>query len=121
VLGFEPTLFFEDQDDVIRGVELRSPSSPTAVALREVPERASAMRSYDPVAYMVSDEAAVNDWAARLDELGIDHTPVIRAMTGWMLMCRDPDGIEVRFYTEKSHTEYPPGSTIRPPGPPPVS
>jgi|SRR5581483_9898928 len=119
VLGFEPALYFEDQDDVVRGVEMRRDGCEPAIALRVVPERAAALRDYDPVAYLVEDDAAINAWAAHLDELGVAHGPVVKASVGWLMMCKDPDGIEVRFYTRATHSDVPKGTTIRPGGPAP--
>jgi catechol 2,3-dioxygenase-like lactoylglutathione lyase family enzyme len=121
VLGLEPHLYFEDSDGVIRGVEMRRTGCEPAVALRVVPEKASSLAGHDPVAYLVEDEASINAWAAHLDELGIEHGPVIRGTLGWLLATKDPDGIEVRFYTKATHSEVPKGSTVRPGRPAPTS
>jgi catechol 2,3-dioxygenase-like lactoylglutathione lyase family enzyme len=120
VLGFEPHLYFEDQDDVVRGVEMRRAGCEAALALRVVPEKSHALRDYDPVAWMVEDEAAINEWAAHLDAQNVEHGPVIRATLGWLMVAKDPDGIEVRFYTRAQHSEVEKGTTVRP-GRPPTS
>jgi catechol 2,3-dioxygenase-like lactoylglutathione lyase family enzyme len=37
-------------------------------------------------------------WAARLDELGVEHGPVEEESYGWAVTARDPDGIAVEFF-----------------------
>jgi hypothetical protein len=75
----------------------------TRIALRENPEVARGTAGFDPVIYAVTDRAAVEEWAARLDELGIPHSPVMDATLGWLLVFHDPDGIEIHLYTRERH------------------
>jgi hypothetical protein len=35
------------------------------------------MAGFDPFAILVNSRSDINAWAQRLDELGIDHSPVI--------------------------------------------
>ena len=56
------------------------------------------------------EREAIDKLAARLSALGEEHAGVHRASTGWILpMLHDPDGHEVRFYTQEHHTEPEPG------------
>jgi len=40
----------------------------------------------------------VHRWAARLDELGVEHGPVEEAGYGWAVTARDLDGIPIEFF-----------------------
>ncbi|MBV8979320.1 MAG: hypothetical protein JO086_00290 [Acidimicrobiia bacterium] len=41
------------------------------------------------------------------DELNVEHSPVIEATVGWMMSFKDPDGLELRFYTADRHGDTP--------------
>ncbi len=55
----------------------------------------------DHVGLACATEAAVRDWAARLDELGMTRGPVEDVPYGWAVTARDPDGIAVEFFCSK--------------------
>lgn len=104
VFGLRAMLEFPDDNGVVRGVGYDVPGVPdTWIALRENPEVARGIAGFDPVIYAVEDRDAVEAWAARLDELGIPHSPVIDATLGWMLVFHDPDGIEIHLYSRERH------------------
>jgi catechol 2,3-dioxygenase-like lactoylglutathione lyase family enzyme len=104
VFGLRLVLEFPDEDGAVRGVGYDIPGVPdTRIALRENPDVARGIAGFDPVIYAVEDRAAVQAWAARLDELGIPHSPVIDATLGWMLVFHDPDGIEIHLYSQERH------------------
>ncbi|MFI0483527.1 VOC family protein [Actinomadura sp. 9N215] len=104
VLGLQVHLEFEDDDGVVRGVAGSVPGmGELGLALRENPEAARGFAGFDPVSFGIADKAAADAWAARLDELGIEHSPVIDATAGWIVSFHDPDGIEIRLYSFAMH------------------
>lgn len=52
----------------------------------------------DHVAFTCADRAALEQWSARLDELGIEHGGVVDAHYGSGLSFRDPDNIGLEFF-----------------------
>ena len=57
----------------------------------------------DPASFAVPTERELHEWAARLDDLGIDHSPVLRGFTGWLLVVRNPDGLSIRLHSRETH------------------
>jgi glyoxylase I family protein len=56
----------------------------------------------DHVAFGCADRAALEQWAVRLDELGVPHGPVVDAPYGSGLSFRDPDNIPLEFFAPPS-------------------
>lgn len=80
---------------------------------RNAPEAAA---GFDYFAIGVPDEASIRSLAGHLSSLGEQHAGVHWATIGWILpTLHDPDGHEVRFYTQQHHTEVPQGSVVRNP------
>ena len=52
----------------------------------------------DHVSFGVADRDDLEKWAARLDELGIEHGPLKDASYGSGVSFRDPDGIALEFF-----------------------
>lgn len=52
----------------------------------------------DHVAFSCRDRGELQNWAARLDELGIAHGGIVDAHYGSGLSFRDPDGIALEFF-----------------------
>jgi glyoxylase I family protein len=52
----------------------------------------------DHVSFGCGDRDELQKWAARLDELGITHGPIVDAPYGSGLSFRDPDGIALEFF-----------------------
>lgn len=103
VFGLEVQLEFRDDDDgPVMGVVFE-PSAGVWVALRHNPEAARGIAGFDPVALGVADRAELESWAAHLDALGVEHSPIIEASIGWLLVFHDPDGIEHHLYTMAGH------------------
>ena len=100
VFELKPTMEFPDDDGVVRGVAYQ-PLGGFSLALRENPAVARGIAGYDPFAILLQGRADIDAWAARLDSLGVEHSPVIEASIGWMLAFLDPDGLELRLYTAK--------------------
>jgi catechol 2,3-dioxygenase-like lactoylglutathione lyase family enzyme len=102
VLELEPMLEFPDADGGVAGVAYQ-PKNGFCLSLREHPTLARAMAGFDPFAILVRGQPDVQHWADRLDTLGIQHSPIIQATTGWLLAFHDPDGLELLFYTQARH------------------
>ena len=56
----------------------------------------------DHVAFGCADRNALEDWAQRLDSLGIQHGGIKDASYGSGLSFRDPDGIALEFFAPPS-------------------
>jgi glyoxylase I family protein len=52
----------------------------------------------DHVSFGCADRAELEDWARRLDELGVEHGPIKDASYGSGMSFRDPDGIPLEFF-----------------------
>ena len=53
----------------------------------------------DHLAFKVTGgRAALEAWLARLDERGIEHSEIKRAMNGDVITVRDPDNIQIEIY-----------------------
>jgi catechol 2,3-dioxygenase-like lactoylglutathione lyase family enzyme len=103
VLSLEVQLEFRDDDGVVRGVAFERRNGLT-VCLRESPALAEAMAGYDPYAVLVPTRKDLDVVVELLDRLGIQHSDILTATLGWLLRVPDPDGIELRFYTEETHS-----------------
>ena len=79
------------------------PSLAGHLELRLDPAKVKALRGYDFLTLAVADRSALDNWIARLDALGIHHSPPIVALLGWLLVAADPDGLRLRFYTTEPH------------------
>ncbi len=99
VLGFTPVMDFEEADRLV-GVELERPSGIT-IGLHLAPERAAALRGFDPLALTVTDREELHLWASRLDEMGVEHSEIRSSHLGWALDLTDPDGIRVSLHTRE--------------------
>jgi catechol 2,3-dioxygenase-like lactoylglutathione lyase family enzyme len=97
VLGLRVEREFADDDGVVRGVGGDVDGVPVALRVHET--AATGLAGFDPVCFAIADRAAAEAWIARLDELGVEHPPMIEATTGWMVRVADPDGTEIRLYS----------------------
>jgi catechol 2,3-dioxygenase-like lactoylglutathione lyase family enzyme len=52
----------------------------------------------DHVSFACRDRSELQDWAARLDQLGITHGGIVDAHYGSGVSFRDPDGIALEFF-----------------------
>jgi catechol 2,3-dioxygenase-like lactoylglutathione lyase family enzyme len=84
-------------------VIVRIPGVPHPVELRHEPRAARGMRGFDPVTFTVRTRQDLRAWAEHLTRLGVDHSPELRGIIGWLLVVRDPDGMAIRLYTEEQH------------------
>ena len=56
----------------------------------------------DHVSFGCADRAELQEWAARLDALGIEHGGIVDAGYGSGVSFRDPDGIALEFFAPPS-------------------
>ena len=104
VLGFEVEIEFPDEDGTVRGVAGTLPGlGGVGFALRENPAAARGFAGFDAISFGIADRPAAEAWISKLDELGIEHSPIIDATTGWIVRFHDPDGIEIRLYSFAAH------------------
>ncbi|SHN46985.1 VOC family protein [Cryptosporangium aurantiacum] len=112
-LGYELQTEFVEQGTLM-GVGLSHPNGGPSLALRLDPERAAAAAGFDYFAIGVPDRETIEQLGERLTALGEDHAGVHRAGLGWILpLLHDPDGHEVRFYTQQHHTQTERGEVRR--------
>ena len=79
------------------------PGLGTVLQLRLDPERAARQAMFDPLAIAVDDRASLARWDAALTRLGVLHSPILDAVSGWLIVIQDPDGNRTRLYTLESH------------------
>lgn len=94
--------FRDDADGPVMGIVF-VPVNGVRICLRQNPGAAAGIAGFDPVSLAVVDRDDLDVWAAHLDGLGIEHSPVIDATIGWMIVFHDPDGTEHHLYTLASH------------------
>ncbi|MDL5156213.1 VOC family protein [Actinomycetospora termitidis] len=92
-----------DDDGRLYAVILRVPGLSPLVELRLDPEQAAAHAGFDPLTLAVDDRAALEQWAAHLDHLGVEHSDQITAIQAWLVVFADPDGTRLRLYTLEQH------------------
>lgn len=52
----------------------------------------------DHIGFGVTDRDELDEWEARLAELGVEHSPVADTPVGSALVFRDPDNIQLEFW-----------------------
>jgi catechol 2,3-dioxygenase-like lactoylglutathione lyase family enzyme len=98
VLALQTHIEFPESG-VVMGVAMRDPGGTLDLALRHDPARAAALSGFDPVALRVPNQAALDAWRQRLEDLGEPHGGIVAGHAGRVLVgLHDPDGVEVRLY-----------------------
>jgi catechol 2,3-dioxygenase-like lactoylglutathione lyase family enzyme len=72
-------------------VILQLPGVDIPIELRWAPDAATATVGYDPAHFVAGDTDDLQAWVAHLDTLDIEHSPIITALAGQLLIFRDPD------------------------------
>jgi catechol 2,3-dioxygenase-like lactoylglutathione lyase family enzyme len=104
VFGFQATIEFPDDQGVVRGIAGEVPGLGRAiVALRENAAAAAGCAGFDPFSFGVEGRDDLEAWIGYLDDRGVEHSPLIEASVGWLLVFHDPDGIEIHLYTWAEH------------------
>ena len=91
------------EDGTRYAIILEVPGLGTRLELRLDPAQAAAQRGFDPVTIAVQDRAALATWAGYLDEVEIEHSPILAAIQAWLIVLADPDGRRLRLYTLETH------------------
>lgn len=100
---FEASVLWEEHDDPAHEFVLVF-APPIAIGLHhhtatEAGDHFEESRvGLDHISWQVPDRAGLDGWAARLDELGIAHSPITDAPYGTVLVFRDPDNIQLEFF-----------------------
>ncbi|MGZ4126736.1 MAG: VOC family protein [Actinomycetota bacterium] len=105
VFGFVPVLELEDEGG--RGLKrvLAHPDSRTILGFTvHRSNDGSSFSEYrtglDHLSFGVASRAELDEWVARLDELGIGHSEVRITQIGSLLTVRDPDNIQVELWAD---------------------
>lgn len=97
------------EDGSIYAYILEVPNLGTRLELRLSPEEAEKQKGFDPLTIAVDDRTVLEAWGKHLDELQIEHSPIITAIQAWLIVFNDPDGRRLRLYTLSTH-----GSELKP-------
>jgi hypothetical protein len=74
-----------------------APGLEVPVELRWAPKAAAATVGYNPVNLAAGDLENLHQWIEHLDALQIDHSPIVPANAGHLVVFRSPDGIYLRL------------------------
>ncbi len=87
--GYEVVYLMEPNSGVVMGLESHdvNPSS-------EFDERRVGL---DHLSWAVDSREQLDGWLARLDELGVPHSGITQEDMWDVLVCRDPDNIQLEF------------------------
>lgn len=104
VLGLDRGWEMPDTEGRGQKVVLLHPASPLRLVLTRHQtsqgEAASEFRTgLDHLAFTVTDRAELEAWRARFDECGVEHSEIKEGATGWLIVFRDPDNIQLEVYT----------------------
>ncbi len=101
VLGAEhrPRFDHHDADGVLFGVILELRGFAGMIELRIATEQYPLTVGYDPVTFLVTDDAELERWLEHLDAVGAQHSPIKRRRTGKSIEIFTPDGVLLRVFT----------------------
>jgi catechol 2,3-dioxygenase-like lactoylglutathione lyase family enzyme len=80
-------------------VVLALPGIEVLIELRWAPKAAAATIGYDPVNLAAGDLENLHQWIDHLDALQIDHSPIVPANAGHVIVFQSPDGLYLRLLT----------------------
>jgi glyoxylase I family protein len=58
---------------------------------------------FDHMGFKVDTRAALDEWLARFEELGVRHSPIAKHEYGAVLTFKDPDGIQFEMFFKPDH------------------
>ena len=100
---FEGSVLWEEHDDPAHEFVLIF-APPLAIGLHRHTATAmgdsfsEARVGLDHISFQVPDRGTLEEWAKRLDELDVAHSPITDAPYGTVLVFRDPDNIQLEFF-----------------------
>src|SRR5579859_2581894 len=105
LLGLQKGWEMEDAEGRGRKTILLHPTSPFRLVLtkhQSNPESPASEFStgLDHLAFGVPDREALELWQQHLDAHGVEHTPIKEGATGWLIVFRDPDNIQLEIYSQ---------------------
>jgi glyoxylase I family protein len=93
------------EDDEARHALLLSWGGPVVVGLVQHapsgPRFDPTVTGMDHVAFTVTSRAELDEWAARLDAEGVEHSGAIDVPPGAILNFKDPDGIALALFWDR--------------------
>ena len=92
-----------DADGRVYAYICEMPGLGTLLDLRLEPSHAASARTFDPVTLNIPHRAALREWVAHCDRLGVRHSGEIVTALAFMLVIEDPDGRRIRLYTQEKH------------------
>lgn len=104
VLGLNRGWEMPDEGRRGRKLVLLHPSEPLRIVLtKHLGSDGSVASEFrtglDHIAFAVADRAALEAWELHFDEQGVEHTEIKEGATGWLIVFRDPDNIQLEVYT----------------------
>jgi glyoxylase I family protein len=112
LLSAPETFRAADESEGIVAAAIRDPASNVVLAFtqhdRQEPGRFTPRRAgLDHLCFGVASEEALEDWVARLDQFGIEHSPIRDYGFGLAVTFDDPDGIalEILFPNTRSRSD----------------
>ncbi|GGV02081.1 glyoxalase [Actinomadura cremea] len=100
VLGFTP-FHVEDGDAWLETICVH-PAGPVILGIQQHRDAEGAFDhrrpGLDHLAFAVASRADLDDWHARLTELGVTCSPVAETAFGPVLCFRDPDGVQLELF-----------------------
>ena len=58
---------------------------------------------FDHMGFKVEDRAALEEWKAHFERLGVTHSPIADREYGSVLTFKDPDGIQFELFYREGH------------------
>lgn len=98
-----PAFDHKHKDGSLYAYVLDVPNLGTLLELRLSPEEAEKQNGFDPITIAVENCTALDAWGKHLEELQIEHSPVIVGIQAWLIVFNDSDGRRLRFYTLSKH------------------
>jgi glyoxylase I family protein len=96
------------EGDGWRGILLIHP--PTATIIEFQQHDANQGEAFDPartgfdhMGFKVDDRAALDEWKAHFERLGVRHSPIADREYGSVLTFKDPDGIQFEMFYRVNH------------------
>ena len=100
----QPEFDHRKPDGELFAVIIRIPGIEPAVELRHDADGAHRVSGLDFLTFTVDTRETLKAWAERLDLVGIEHSPILVGLVGWLLVTRTPDHLYLRFHTVESHS-----------------